>query len=252
VTTACAVDVRPTMIAATLVLCALSGVVDSQTTGGVTAPLPPFSLGKLFTFLFLTLGPFKIIGPFVQMTHGRDAAFKRELALRGTIVAAIGLLAAATVGANTLVKWGVSVGALQLTAGIILFLVALRQVMEQYGSREAAEPAASAAAVAPVPASKLAVLLAFPTIVTPWGVALVIMAMTLREGYALQILAATAVVLVVNFLVMMVAERILKAPAIVAVLAIVGTVLGILQVALGVQVMAAALPMLGLAGDVNG
>lgn len=45
-------------------------------------------------------------------------------------------LAAATVGASTLRKWGTSVGARQ-AAGIVLFLVALEPVMAQYGPSEA-------------------------------------------------------------------------------------------------------------------
>jgi hypothetical protein len=49
------------------------------------AQAAPFSLGKVFTFLFLTLGPFKIIGPFAAMTRGRDGAFKRRLAFEGIL-----------------------------------------------------------------------------------------------------------------------------------------------------------------------
>jgi small neutral amino acid transporter SnatA (MarC family) len=39
------------------------------------------------------------------------------------VIASIGTLAAVTLGVRILEKWGVSVGALLLTAGIILFLV---------------------------------------------------------------------------------------------------------------------------------
>ena len=93
---------------------------------------PPFTLAKVFTFLFLTLGPLKILGPFASMTRGHDAAFKRQLAVRGIVIATIALLAAATIGASILQKWGISIGAMHLTAGIVLFLVALRPVLEQY------------------------------------------------------------------------------------------------------------------------
>jgi multiple antibiotic resistance protein len=83
------------------------------------------------------------------MTHGHDDAFKRRLAFRGIIIAALGLLAAATIGANTLHQWGISAGALQLAAGIILFLIALTPVLAQYdhnkpqheAPRHAASPA---------------------------------------------------------------------------------------------------------------
>jgi hypothetical protein len=85
-----------------------------------------FSIGKLFTFLFLTLGPFKIFGPFAAMTQGCDRAFKSQLAFKGIVIAALGMLVAATVGANTLYKWDISVGALQLGASIVLFRISSR------------------------------------------------------------------------------------------------------------------------------
>ena len=68
-----------TIITLPLVLCALVNAAD---TGNLPrrAAAAPFSLGNVFTFLFLTLGPFKAIGPFATMTQGRDAASKRHLA----------------------------------------------------------------------------------------------------------------------------------------------------------------------------
>jgi multiple antibiotic resistance protein len=239
------------------VLCAFAGVTAAQATVPADVLATPFSLGKVFTFLFLTLGPFKVIAPFAEMVHGRDAAFKRELALRGTLVSAVGLLAAATIGARILSNWGVSPGALQLTAGIVLFLVALKPVLEQYEPKEARTPkAAEAVAAEHLPASKLAIWpLAFPTIVTPYGVAVLILMMTLRAtqtSIALEILGVAAAVLVLNLLAMLSAERILRTPFVATTLIIVGMVLSILQVALGIQAILGAVPLLRLAGVVNG
>lgn len=231
---------------------AQAAVVDAaQAAGAVPSALPPFSIGKVFTFLFLAIGPIKIIAPFAEMTSGRDARFKRELALRGTLYAAIGLLLAATSGASTLRSWGISVGALQLTAGLVLLLVALKPVLEQYAPRRTASgPAEPPTGPSDVKASRLAMSpLAFPTIVTPWGVAVLIMLVTLRGGEqsaAIQILLVTAGILIVNLLVMLSTERILKAALVRTGFGIMGLVLAILQVALGVQAMVGALPMLGL------
>jgi multiple antibiotic resistance protein len=202
----------------------------------------PFSIGKVFTFLFMTLGPFKIFGPFAAMTRGRDGAFKRRLAFEGIVIAALAMLAAATIGANTLQSWGISVGALQLAAGIVLFLIALKPVLEQYEpktpERKEAEsdnePAPSASALAFSP-------LAFPTIVTPYGVAVLILVVTLRPDHLPEIAGVTAFVLVLNLLAMLSADLILKTPLLGSVLGIVGAVMGLLQVALGVQVVVDAL-----------
>src|SRR5262245_46673874 len=151
--------IKAKVVCGGLLCAALATAVFAQQATSETAsqvPTTPFSVGKVFTFLFMTLGPFKIIGPFAELTRGRDRAFKRQLAFQGIIISVLAMLAAATVGANTLQSWGVSVGALQLAAGLVLFLVALKPVLEQYEPKEpeaeAAElhnrPAPSASALA--------------------------------------------------------------------------------------------------------
>ena len=237
-------------IIATSVLCAL--VVAAQATIPAEAQVMAFSFGKVFTFLFLTLGPLKIIGPFAEMTQGRDAVFRRKLAFRGAIVAAIGLLAAVTLGTRILKQWGISVGALLLTAGVVLFLVALRPVLEQYAARDTRAEAADKAATSELPIRALAITpLAFPTIVTPYGVAVLIMLMALRPDHVFGILSVAAAVLMVDLLAMLSADRILKTPFVGTALLIVGMVLGILQVALGIQAAADGIRLL-VAGPANG
>src|SRR5688572_10498511 len=178
-------------IIATSVLCALVGA--AQATIPAEAQAFPFSFGKVFTFLFLTLGPLKIISPFAEMTQGRDAASRRKLAIRGTVVAAVGLLAAVTLGARILDQWGISVGALLL-------------VLEQYAARDARSEAAQTASTSERPLRALAITpLAFPTIVTPYGVAVLIMLMALRPDHAFGILAVAAAVLVVDLVAMLAA-----------------------------------------------
>src|SRR6201988_3692725 len=134
-----------------------------------------WSLGEAFTFLFVALGPLNVIGPFATLKHGRGIAFKRGLAFRAFLVATIALIFAATLGAKTRQAWGISVGALLLAAGTILFLVALRPVLAGYnpgGERLQA----NSVAVPETSKSELAFSpLAFPTIITPYGLALLIL-----------------------------------------------------------------------------
>jgi hypothetical protein len=61
------------------------------------SPSDPFSPGKVFTFLRVTIGPLKVIGPFAKMTAGWTVASKRWLAFQAITIAAIGAFAAATV-----------------------------------------------------------------------------------------------------------------------------------------------------------
>jgi multiple antibiotic resistance protein len=210
-----------------------------------------WSLGQAFMFLFMTLGPLNVIGPFVAMTQERNTTFKRRLALRAFIVATIALLFAATVGAMTLQKWGISVGALLITAGVILFLVALQPVLAGYKPREPRAEATAAATASAPSVSELALSpLAFPTIVTPYGLAVLILLIALYPLSAggLSILGVAGFVLALDLLAMLSADLIAKTRFFTPGLGIVGSVMGILQVALGVQAVVDGLRLLGVVG----
>lgn len=224
----------------------LRAALHTQPVNEVAAP---FSPGKVFTFLFLAIGPVKVFGPFAELTRDRDNAFKRRLAIRATILAALGLLIAGTTGAKTLVTWGVSLGALYLTAGIILFLVAIKSVLEQFDHHNMQPGHPSLPHSRDVAPAKLAMSpLAFPIVVTPWGIALIILLVTLRAERIPDIVAITAAVLVLDLLAMLTADRILRTPLVGTTLAILAVVIGVLQVALGVDVAAQGIRTLGFAG----
>src|ERR1700756_5403512 len=205
-----------------------------------------WSLGEAFTFLFVALGPLNVIGPFATLTHGRGIAFRRGLAFRAFLVATIALLFAATLGAKTLQAWGISVGALLLAAGVILFLVALQPVLAGYSPRGGR---VQAAAAAPAPSEpELAISpLAFPTIITPYGLALLILLFTLYPfgSGGLGILAIASFVLALDLLAMLCTDLLAKIPFIKPGLAILGCVMGVLLIALGVQAVADGLRLLG-------
>src|SRR5262245_41083840 len=87
---------------------------------------------EMFTFFFVMLGPLKVLGPFAQRTRGIDDATTKQLAWWTFIVATLGAIAGGLLGSSVLVKWQVSIPALILTGGIVFFLVALKQLLEQY------------------------------------------------------------------------------------------------------------------------
>ena len=245
--------------AATAVTLALFGAATSATfaqsvtAAGAQSPADtvPFSLGKVFTFLFLTLGPFNVLTPFAAMTRGRDAAFKRRLALAAFIIATFAVLIAATEGARTLQAWGISFGALQVTAGLVLFLVALQPILKQYERRVARADTSASATTPTSSVSSLAFSpLAFPTIVTPYGIAVVIMLLTLRplDAGGLKILGVAVFVLALDLVAMLLADWIMKVPFIGTALGILGSVMGVLQIALGVQAVVNGLRALGIVG----
>jgi multiple antibiotic resistance protein len=197
-----------------------------------------FSPGKVFTFLFLTLGPFKLLGPFYRLTQGRDPRFRMRLALGGLFYSVLALIAAATLGQSVLSKWGFSPRVLQLTAGLILFLVALRPVLEQYGAREQAE---AASATTDSPSALMFSPLAFPSIVTPYGLALLMLLFAARPDRMPQLLGVAGIVLVINLVAMLSAHRMMRIPLVAPALGVVGIVMAVLLVALGVQTTVDAL-----------
>jgi len=222
-----------------------AGGASASETAATAWQTQPFSVARIFTFLFLMLGPFKIIGPFLAITKGAEAAFVRQIALRATLLASLGLLVAALIGESMLNKYGIPLPILALSAGIILFLVALKNTLQQL-----AQPASHSDAVtSPTPAPTLGMALsplAFPTIVTPYGIAALVVFLAVSPDLPsrLTIGAVVLAIMLLNLVAMIAARRI--GPVLGLLLAILGAVLGVIQVALGLQIINGSVKALGL------
>ncbi len=144
-------------------------------------PLKQFPAAQTFTILFLMLGPFKVVGPFLKVTQGADEPLVRQIALRATLFAAVALLVAAFLGESFLSSYGIPLPVLALSAGIILFLVALRSVLDQFELPEPAHHDGKIPAGPPSPNVALAPL-AFPTIVTPYGIAALVVFLAVSQS----------------------------------------------------------------------
>ena len=92
-------------------------------------PISHISISDTLIIFFLTLGPLKAIAPFAQLTRGSDPAFRRNLALRATTIATIIVIGVALLGALVLENWHVSVPAIVIAGGIILFCQALQLIL---------------------------------------------------------------------------------------------------------------------------
>lgn len=188
-------------------------------------------LSQVFTFFFITLGPLRLLGPFAKVTRGYDEDTVRRFAIIGAIIATIALIVAALLGSVVLQKWHVSIGALSIAGGIVLLCVALPTVL---GRPNDGGPPATGAVPEQRPeadASRLVV----PAIITPYGVAVLIIFVTLMPERTLPILGLLVLVMVLDLLAMIFARQILRTLG--AALRIFGMILGVLQVALAVQII---------------
>ena len=117
---------------------------------------------------FLTLGPLKAILPFARATRGAERAFRRAVAWRAIVIATVIVLGVALIGPLVLTNWHVSVPAILITCGIILFYQALQITMQTpagpAGSGHETGPSQLSAAIAVFP-------IAIPAIVTAPGIA---------------------------------------------------------------------------------
>lgn len=192
------------------------------------------SLGMTFTAFIVMLGPVKIVGPFAAITAGMSEREARRVASRAIGFAGAGGAVAAVIGVNTLASWAISPGILHVTAGLILLLVALKTVLAQYESPSEPAAASTARDVALSP-------LAFPVILAPHGIAIFILLLAIARDLTtdFSIVGLFAIVMLLNWIVMWFARPIVRHGGIA--LAILGAVLGVLQVALAVKMIVDAL-----------
>jgi multiple antibiotic resistance protein len=225
-------------------LLAVTAAAGAKAAPASDVHLPEVDLGvqKIFVMLFLMLGPFKVLQPVANLTGGFDRRRKIRIATLAILFSAAALLLAGLAGRQILSNFDISVPVVALTGGLILFVMAFQTVLSQSGTglpgKDGSERPDRVIAVNPI---------AFPIIVTPYGIAAVIVFTTLAQSnLALKsvIAGGIAMILAVDWLVMVYADTILKWLG--TILQIVAVVLGVVQIALGLQVIFKSLMMMGI------
>jgi multiple antibiotic resistance protein len=207
--------------------------------------LTQVSIPDAFIIFFLTLGPLKAIGPFAQVTRGADPILRRTLAWRASIIASVVVLAVALLGAVVLKNWRVSVPAMMIAGGLILFRQAFQMIMEPPTAPSSPPPVDTqrqppSLALAHFP-------LAIPALVTAPGITAIVAFMAIAEGDWTQkgiVIILLLVVMALNLLALLNVGLIFQyiAPT---VLLVVGWVMAVLQAALATQYIVNALVRLG-------
>jgi len=212
----------------------------SQSLLAQELPEVEFGSRKIFLMLFLMLGPIKILVPFNVLAGNLGPSARRQLATRAILFSAAALAIAGFLGRTMLENLEISLPVLAMTGGIILFIVALRTVLQPAGdlSIRPMEPGKIDLKLALTP-------LAFPTIVPPYGIAAVIVFATLagdRQAEGLTVGAIVLLILALDWLAMMFAGPILR--WIGTSLQVLAVVLGVTQAALGLQIILHSLSMI--------
>lgn len=193
--------------------------------------LAGFGLFNVFIIFFVTLGPLKIVPPFVRLTQNAPPKLRQQLAIRSFTISTIAIILVTLLSQNVLHKWQVRVPSVLIAAGILLFLVSLKILMGQYNPSKPPEAPAE-------PSLKLVINpLVFPTILTPYGIALVISLSAILGKLQLSIvplIGLLVLVMFLNLMAMLAARPILNfvKPT---TLQVIGLVLGVLQLALGID-----------------
>src|SRR6186713_338998 len=182
-----------------------------------------FGPAEIFTFLFVMLGPLRLLGPWAQRTRGVDEKSARRIALWAFVVATFMAIAGGFVGRALLANWQVPTGALQMAGGIVFFLVALQQLLERYEPDLHATPP-------PLPSSPFAAAcqLVFPMLLTPYGIAAVIalFASSPDAGRTATVIGLVTLVMFLDLVAMLLARRLLVGVTVI-ILQVVGAVLAV-------------------------
>ena len=175
------------------------------------------------------------------MTRGADARFKRDVAIRGVVIASALCVFVALAGGTLLSKYHISLDALRIAGGLVLLIAALQIIFQkaQPSSPRSGTPTALQLAASPV---------AVPGIVPPAGVAAILICMMLAPefpGMTQAMAICLAIMMVLDFLVMYFIDQVMKTPGLTIVLTVLGSVLVFVQVGLAIEIILTALKGLG-------
>lgn len=189
-----------------------------------------------FVTLFVIIDPIGNAAIFAGLMRGTPEDYRRRMALRGTLIAGILMLAFAFAGEPLLRALGITLPAFRIAGGILLFLVATEMVFaRRSGIRSPTAPeqeeAAHSADISVFP-------LAFPLLAGPGALTSIVLLM----GRAASPLAASSVVvslaavMTLTFLLLLLASQVLRLLGVTGT-NVVSRVLGIILAALAAQLV---------------
>ena len=167
---------------------------------------------KFLVVFFVVIEPISLIPLFSGLTTGATAHYKRRMALKAVVIAALILVLFAFVGAGFLDLMGISLQAFRIFGGMLLFLLSLEMVFaRESGTRTSSGEAAESKRRADISVFPLA----FPFIAGPGALATILLwfgplhagtQTALFAGY----LVAVGIVLAISLVLMLLAEPLMR------------------------------------------
>lgn len=186
-----------------------------------------------FIALFVIVDPVGIAPVFAGLTQGTPKSHQRKMAMKGTVIGAAILVFFALVGERFLGALGISLDALRVAGGFMLFIIALEMVFEKRTERkqetaEKLDEHFEDISVFPV---------ALPLLAGPGSIATIMLLIADYEGDMVAqggIIAALGVVMLITLIVFFMAGRVMDflGPTVNAVLT---RLLGVILAALAAQ-----------------
>lgn len=188
-----------------------------------------------FTTFFATIGPADVAALFAALTTKNTGAERRAMALKGTLIAAFVLLLFAFFGESALRLFGITLPALRVAGGVLLFLIAIDLVFARPsgGTTTTSEENEEAAAKTDISVFPLAT----PLIAGPGAIGAVILLVADAEGDRVKfmaVMAALGAVLLLTFVLLLAAVQLQRLIGVTG-LHVISRVVGVLLAALAVQ-----------------
>jgi multiple antibiotic resistance protein len=167
---------------------------------------------KFLVVFFVVIEPISLIPLFSGLTRGAAPQYKRRMALKAVIIAALILVLFAFLGAAFLKLMGISLQAFRIFGGMLLFLLSLEMVFaRESGTRTSTDEAAENKRRADISVFPLA----FPFIAGPGALATILLWFgPLHQGAQAALFAgylvAVGVVLAIALALMLLAEPLMR------------------------------------------
>ncbi len=199
-----------------------------------------------FTTFFATIGPVDVAAIFAVLTPAATARQRRQMALRGTLIATLLLLTFALAGDLLLKSLGISLAALRIAGGILLLLIGIDMVFARISggtstTREETSEAATKQDISVFP-------LATPLIAGPGAMGAAILLMAEAQGDLIAevlVILMLLVVLLTTFLMLLIAVRMQRLLGVTG-MHVISRIFGVLLTALAVQFMIDGIAQSGL------